>query len=162
MRKRAGPVCASLFTIVFCWASFFDNCSADNGVVVSSVLDADAQPPFEFLRVPVSRTDGVRVQGRAGGACVHNGKNHADQEEWAHYTTSQTAKPYYGFKLKCQDGTVQVLGPSSYKLKLYNPPYTETVTVSKFLRLKCNFTSALNDLHSRVDAQLSTVFSSHT
>uniref|UniRef100_A0A914W495 Uncharacterized protein n=1 Tax=Plectus sambesii TaxID=2011161 RepID=A0A914W495_9BILA len=108
MRNRAAALSAP-FLAALCSTLLVGILADDSGVVVSPLLDAVAQPPFEFLRAPLSR-NGIRVQGRAGGACTHNGKNHDDQEEWAHYTTSQTAKPYYGFKLKCQDGTVQVLG----------------------------------------------------
>lgn len=113
MRKRAEALSAALFSLLCCWLFLGVGGDGDNGVVVAPLLDTVTQPPFDVLPAPVSRIDGIQVQGRAGGACSYDGKNHEDQEEWAHYTTAQTAKPYYGFKLKCQDGTVQVLGPSS-------------------------------------------------
>lgn len=117
MSERIGPLFAPLFALL-CSALLVGICADDNGVVVAPLLDVVVQPPFEFLGVPLVRSNGIKVQGRAGGTCSQNGKTYNDQEEWAHYTTAQTVNPYYGFKLKCQDGTVQVLGQSPNKTNI--------------------------------------------
>ena len=65
-------------------------------------------PPFWTFRVPVF------VQKRQGGSsCTHSGNKHPDGEEWPHYTTNVKKDPYYGFKLKCTNGKVTVLGKIS-------------------------------------------------
>ena len=43
-------------------------------------------------------------------SCEYDGTTYKDEDEWDYYTSEKTQLPYYGFKLKCEQGRVSVQG----------------------------------------------------
>ena len=52
----------------------------------------------------------AKARRRQATTCEYENKTYKDGEEWDYYTSEKTESPYYGFKLKCEQGSVTVQG----------------------------------------------------